>query len=181
MEKVLIIYATNHGHSSKTAERLGALLEQQELSAEVVEVQKNGSQDPARFDAVIVMASIHIGRHQAKMAKWVKANAETLNSMPTAFLSVSLSAGSGIPEILDENREQAQAFADDTGWTPGAIEPVGGALQYPSYGFVNRFIMKRIAKRQGLPLDTSREYEYTDWEALEEFSERFAHGVEAGF
>jgi len=175
VKSILIIYASNHGHSGKIAERLGSMLTERGLSAQVHEVTKGDSFDPGPFDTVIVMASIHAGRHQAKMARWVEANAEVLNQKRTAFLSVSLSAGSGAPEVLEENRGYAKDFAEKTGWTPGRVEIVAGCLQYPSYNFLNKFLMKRIAKRQGLPLDTSQEYEYTDWDALEEFADDFRH------
>jgi menaquinone-dependent protoporphyrinogen oxidase len=175
MGSVLIIYASNHGHSRKIAERLASILAARDLSAQVHEVAKGDSFDPGPFDSVIVMASIHAGRHQAKMAHWVEANPEQLNRKRTAFVSVSLSAGSGVPDVLEENRGYAEAFAEKTGWTPGRIEIVAGCLQYPAYNILNKFLMKRIAKRQGLPLDTSREYEYTDWDALEKFASSFWH------
>jgi menaquinone-dependent protoporphyrinogen oxidase len=34
--------------------------------------------------------------------------------------------------------------------------------------------MKRIAKKSGGDTDTSRDYEYTDWAALDRFLEQFA-------
>jgi hypothetical protein len=41
------------------------------------------------------------------------------------------------------------------------------ALAYPRYGTILRWIMKRIALREGTPTDTSRVHELTDWRALE--------------
>jgi menaquinone-dependent protoporphyrinogen oxidase len=34
--------------------------------------------------------------------------------------------------------------------------------------------MKRIARKEGGPTDTSRDYEYTDWEAVDRFADAFA-------
>lgn len=150
------------------------MLSGQNLAVKVHEVLKGDSTDPSPFESVVVLASIHAGRHQGKMAAWVKANASVLNNMRTAFLSVSLSNGSGIPKVLDENRRGAESFAESAGWTPDRIELVAGCLQYPAYSFLNRFLMKRMAKSQGLPLDTSRDHEYTDWESLEAFAKQFA-------
>lgn len=150
----------------------------QDLAVTVQEVSKGDSTDPSPFDAVVVMASIHAGRHQRIMADWVKANASVLNQRRTAFLSVSLSTASGIPEVLDENRRQAEAFAEAAGWEPGQTELVAGCLQYPAYSFLTRFLMKRMAKSQGLPLETSRDHEYTDWESLETFAKQFATSVQ---
>lgn len=176
MERILIIYASNHGHTGKIAERLGSMLTERGPSVRVHEVGKADRLDPSPFEEVIVLASIHVSRHQAKMADWVKRNADILNQRTTAFLSVSLSAGSGTSEILAENREQARSFSQATGWEPDHLQIVAGCLQYPAYGFFARFTMKRLAKRQGLPLDTSRDHEYTDWEALEAFAADFVAG-----
>lgn len=174
MDDVLIIYASTHGHTGKIADRLGSMLGEQGLSSQVHEVGKNDSLDTAPFSSVIVMASIHAEKHQTKMLRWVKSNSEALNAKPTAFLSVSLSTASGAKEVLDMNRATAQQFADDCGWKPGQIELVAGCLQYPAYGFFTKFLMKRLARRRGMPLDTSQEHEYTDWNALRAFSDSFA-------
>lgn len=149
------------------------MLSRRGVPVDLHEVEKDDSLDPSAFDAVIVMASVHAGRHQAKMRHWVEANSDVLNQRAGAFLSVSLSNGSDSPEAVAVNREHAEAFCEATGWEPDRIELVAGCLQYPAYNFLNRFLMKRVAKKQGLPLDTSREHEYTDWEALDQFSSEF--------
>lgn len=180
MGRVLVNYASNHGHTGRIAERLGSMLTAQDLSVTVHEVEKNDSLDCSEFDAVVVLASIHADRHQAKMAKWVRSQAGEPNGRPTAFLSVSLSSASGLPEVLDQNLERAQEFADEAGWKPNRIDLLAGCLQYPAYSFLTRFLMKRLAKRQGLPLDTSVEHEYTDWEQLERFAREFAEESRSG-
>lgn len=174
MEDNLIIYASTHGHTGKIAERLASMLADSGLTSKVHEVKKGDNFDPAPYASVIVMASIHAEKHQKKMAEWVKSNAVSLNGKRTAFLSVSLSAASGAEEVLKMNRATAQQFADDSDWRPDQIELVAGCLQYPAYSFFTKFLMKRLAKRRGMPLDTSREHEYTDWKALQAFAMSFA-------
>lgn len=180
MASTLIIYASTHGHTGTIAERLGSALTESGLSVEEHEVRKGDTLDPSGFDSVIVLASIHANRHQSKMAKWASANSAALNRLPTAFLSVSLSAAASVPEVLDHNRDLAKAFVEAAGWQPQEIEIVAGCLQYPAYNFIDRFLMKRVAKRQKLPLDTSREHEYTDWNALLAFARKFAGRVRSG-
>jgi menaquinone-dependent protoporphyrinogen oxidase len=46
---------------------------------------------------------------------------------------------------------------------------VAGTLAYSRYNFIIRFVMKRIARKNGAPTDTSRDYELTDWAALDRF------------
>jgi menaquinone-dependent protoporphyrinogen oxidase len=51
---------------------------------------------------------------------------------------------------------------------------VAGALPYSKYNFFIRFIMRRIAAQAGGDVDTSRDYEYTDWGAVDRFASQFA-------
>jgi menaquinone-dependent protoporphyrinogen oxidase len=51
---------------------------------------------------------------------------------------------------------------------------IAGALKYTQYDFFKRLIMKMIAKREGQTTDTSKDYEYTDWNAVKKFTLEFA-------
>lgn len=51
---------------------------------------------------------------------------------------------------------------------------LAGALKYRSHGVLERFLMKLIAKHSGGDTDTSRDYEYTDWAAVDAFARHFA-------
>jgi len=53
------------------------------------------------------------------------------------------------------------------------VTQVAGALKYTQYDFFTRLLMKRIAKKEGRTTDTSRDYEYTDWNAVRQFVKEF--------
>lgn len=74
---------------------------------------------------------------------------------------------------MHEAMLNATAFARDAGWTPHRIVLVAGALKYLEYDFLKRMIMRLIAKKEGRDTDTSKDYEYTDWEALRRFCDEF--------
>jgi len=57
-----------------------------------------------------------------------------------------------------------------TGWHPARVELVAGALPYSKYNFLIRYVMRRIAAKEGGDTDTSHDYEYTDWEAVDRFA-----------
>ena len=98
--------------------------------------------------------------------------------MPAAFLSVSLSAARRDEPARREVRKAIARFVEQTDWTPGSVLPVAGALRYTRYGFFTRLLMLFISKMVGGDTDTSRDYEYTDWNALTEFAQRFARMVD---
>jgi menaquinone-dependent protoporphyrinogen oxidase len=80
-------------------------------------------------------------------------------------------AAAGVKEVIDR-------FLVDTGLHPARVMPVAGALKYREYGWLVRFVMKRISKAEGGPTDTSRDYEMTDWVALDRFGEEVAASLD---
>ncbi len=177
MKPILVLYATREGQTRRIAEHLAATARARGLPADVV----NARELPAGFSlgaysGVVLAASVHMQKHEPEMTKFVKQHLATLEGLPTVFLSVSLSeAGAEDSAATAERRVQSaadadkmiHAFLDETGWHPRHIRAIAGALMYSKYNFVVRFIMKRIARQAGAPTDTSRDYEFTDWEALD--------------
>ena len=51
------------------------------------------------------------------------------------------------------------------------------ALLYRQYNFFMRWVMKRIAAKAGGDTDTSRDYEYTDWNDVRAFAGQFGRMV----
>jgi menaquinone-dependent protoporphyrinogen oxidase len=47
------------------------------------------------------------------------------------------------------------------------VQAVAGALLYSTYNFIIRFVMKQIAKKASRPTDTSHDYEFTNWKAID--------------
>jgi len=84
-----------------------------------------------------------------------------------------MAAANDKPEARVEMDKWLASFAAKTGWTPGCVEHVAGALPYTKYNFLTRWVMKRIAREQGNATDTTRDHEYTDWEALGGFADAF--------
>ena len=174
--EVPIFFATSEGQTRKIAEALAEMLHQRGLDSCAIDIASGDADwvDWTRVRAAVVGASIHAGRHQRAAARFVRVHAAALNRHPSAFFSVSLSAASSKPAGRDAARAIADAFPGPLGWTPQAIACVAGALVYSQYGFVKRFVMRRIARPEGGPTDTSRDYEMTDWTAVAELADRIA-------
>ena len=65
-------------------------------------------------------------------------------------------------------------FLRQIGWQPRATAAFGGALQYSKYGRLERELVRLFVRVAGGDLDASRDYEYTDWEAVARFADAFA-------
>lgn len=179
--KYLVIYATREGHTRSVAEHIGATLRARGYATDVRNVTEFTEQEKLDcYQAVVLGASLHAGEHEREMIEFVRQRRAELEQVPTAFLSVSLSeAGAENPAAPEEKRAKAAAdvhgtlehFYDRTGWRPERTLPVAGALLYSQYGRLMRIVMRMIAKRAGGDADTSRDYVYTDWDALDRFVE----------
>lgn len=190
MKSVAVFYATREGQTQKIAERVAARLGKQGFSTEIRNVLDDAELDElSSYAAAILAASVHMGRHEREMVKFVRHHLAELQRLPiTAFLSITLSeAGVERQDCGAEQRAEFEAgvtqvldtFFTETGWHPRHVKAVAGALVYTKYNPVVRFVMKQIAKRAGADTDTSRNYEYTDWVALEAFLDEITTEIES--
>ncbi len=178
MARILVLYGSTHGHTAKIAEFVGETLRRLGHEAEVVcGAGLAAGFDPSAFDAAIVGGSLHLGRHQACVRDFVIAHRAWLDTVPTAFFSVSLTAVGTKPKEKAAAQACIARFLDVTGWRPGQTTVVAGALPYSRYGFLTRLAMRFQMARAGGPTDMSQDYEFTDWAAVERFVRDFAVGL----
>ena len=135
--------------------------------------------DLSGYDGVIIGASIHLGKYQPYMLDYARRHGQSLSEMPAAFFSVCLTAAGDSPEERAQVAEYLATWTQETGWEPALVGSFAGALRYTQYGFIKRFIMRGIAKKSTGDVDTSRDYEYTDWESVAEFATNFLMLVHA--
>ena len=120
-----------------------------------------------------LVESSAVGAALATLAAWMggNLNREVLERVPSGFFSVSLAAHGD----LNEAEGYLEQFEQETGWQPAKVALFGGALLYTHYGFFKRRLMKKIASEKPghLGTDTSRDYVYTEWDAVRGFAEDF--------
>ncbi|MFC7139941.1 flavodoxin domain-containing protein [Halosimplex aquaticum] len=177
MASFLVYYGTGEGQTAKIADRIVVTLRARGHDAtgvDTTETPANLTLD--EYDAVLVGASIHGGKHQQAVIDFVDANRDELSAKPTAFFQVSMSSAT------EEGQEQAagyvEAFLEETDWHPDRIAQFGGALRFSEFGFLKRFMVKQVVKREMPDLDTSQDAKFTDWQAVEDFANDVAAFVE---
>ena len=173
MSDVLVLYHSYDEQTARIARRIGDVIAADRHAVTLQRFNGPGALDGiARYDAIVVGAAIRYGHHDRELEKEVAKHAAHLAAMPNAFFSVCLSAGG--PGCKPEAaRHYIEAFCRKTGWKPREVTSLAGALQYRKYGAFNRFMMKLIVGHAGGDTDTSRDYEYTDWAAVERFAQAF--------
>ncbi|MFY9633743.1 MAG: flavodoxin domain-containing protein [Cellulosimicrobium cellulans] len=176
MAKIYIPYGSVEGQTARIVEYIAELVGAHGHEAETVDLKHAGDSLPDGQDAVIVAASVHIGKHEKYVVDFVRKNRSELERLPSAFISVSLAAHG------DEHGGEGYVaeFEEQTSWHPAHVGMFSGALSYTRYNFLKRQMMKKIAKDRGsTDLDTSRDYVYTEWDGVKHFTEDFLAGLPA--
>jgi len=173
MTSVLIVFESRYGQSEKIAAFARDVACRCGLSAEALRVGNVNDVDIAAHPAIVIVAPIYLGRHPRAIEAFLRDHADTLSTRRAAFLSVSNSAANASAAVRAGAVKLAETFVASVGLRPVLVATVGGALAYPRYGFLLRFVMKQIARRSGESQDTSRRHELTDWPSLDELLSRF--------
>ena len=177
MARILVIYGSTDGQTAKIATALGSDLRAHGQEAFVLEAG-DATPGPSGYDGVIVAASVHAGGYQRCVKRWVSRHAGDLSHTPNAFVSVCLGVLQHDAAVDRELAAIRDKFVAETGWHPMTTKVVAGALPYTHYNWAKRLVLKRIVQKAGGDTDTSRDYEYTDWEDLREFAGTFAVTVQ---
>ncbi|WP_267640393.1 flavodoxin domain-containing protein [Haloarchaeobius amylolyticus] len=179
MADILVCYGTGEGQTAKVAGAIREDLAARGHAVTTVDLTEvPPALDVADFDAVLVGASIHMGTHQDHVAAFVRDNRQALAARPSGFFQVCLSSAVEDEERQLEAARYIEAFVERTDWHPDRVASFAGAIRYSEYGMLKRVMMKKIAKEATGDTDTSRDYEYTDWHAVDDFAVGFAEYVE---
>src|SRR4051812_14984759 len=88
---VVVLYATREGQTRKIAESVAFRLNCRGIETQLTEVGQASDLDLSWYRAAILAASVHAGNHECEMVQFVKKHKEPLETLPTAFISVTLS------------------------------------------------------------------------------------------
>lgn len=177
MKRVLIAYGTTEGHTATIADVVADALRAHGHDVTTLDVKRTAAADLDGYDGAILGSSVHLGKHDKHIADFVRRNQDILVRIPSAFFSVSLAAHGDDAEA----QGYVERFVTATGWHPAQTATFSGALLYTRYGFLKRLLMQQIARTKpgDLGTDSSRDYIYTEWDAVTRFAEHFAQGLDA--
>lgn len=178
MARILVAYASTEGQTRKIAEYLADTLRTRGHAADCLDCAAPAAAqfDPAAgaYAGAILAGSLHQSRYQAALLHFASSRRDWLASIPCAFVSVSLSALLDDAATRAELERLAHEFCALTGLVPQLTLQARGALRYTQYEWFKRMMMKLIAEKVGGGSDTTRDHEFTDWDELQRFADRFA-------
>jgi menaquinone-dependent protoporphyrinogen oxidase len=179
MCEVPVFFATTEGQTRRIAERIAKRLCEHGLESRAMAIASDAARqvDWSRVRGAMVGASLHLQKYQPEAVAFARLHHRELTAIPSVFFSVSLAAASKNPDRVDAARRLAEKFAIDTGWRPLRISSLAGRLAYTLYPWWMRLIMRRIARKEGESLDTSRDHEYTNWTSVEHLADSLASQI----
>ena len=176
MARILVVYGTTDGQTAKIAQRIVETLWAHDIDADIADARVTRP-NPAAYAGVIVAASVHAGGYQRAVGRWLRENATALRKRPAVFVSVCLGVLQHDPKVDRELDAIRAKFLDSVGWQAAEVKVVAGALPYTRYNWAKRWLLRRIVAKAGGDTDTSRDYEYTDWNDVEAFALEFGRRV----
>jgi menaquinone-dependent protoporphyrinogen oxidase len=171
--KTLILYSTVDGQTRVICERVRQALERAGDSVEMASFDAGSTPELARFDRVVIGASIRYGRHRANVVRFLKENAAALQEKGSAVFSVNVVARKAAKNRPDTN-PYMQKLLRQIGWVPPKLAVFAGKLDYPRYGLFDRAMIRLIMLLTGGPTDPKGVFEFTDWAEVDAFARSLA-------
>ncbi len=170
-ERILITYATTDGHTRHICQRLKQVMEGLGRQVTVALLSEAGALDLRDFDRVVIGASIRYGHHQPVVAEFIGRHQAQLESRPSAFFSVNIVARKPNKNTPETN-PYCRKFLNSIAWQPRLTAVFAGKLDYPSYGFFDRQMIRLIMLITKGPTDPKAVVEFTDWAQVEAFGRK---------
>lgn len=168
MATSLILYSSTDGHTKTICERIISLSDNKSIS-KIKSLDEAKQFDLSKFDRIIIGASIRYGSHSKDLYKFIELNKDVLDQKESVFFSVNVVARK--PEKnKPETNPYIKKFLEISKWKPNKIGVFAGKVDYPKYGFFDKYIIKLIMFITNGPTDTSQTYEFTDWSKVDDFA-----------
>jgi menaquinone-dependent protoporphyrinogen oxidase len=178
MKRFLVAYASSEGQTGKIAHHVARRLENRGHLTRLIDIKAHDSEAGADDgDAAILAGSLHLSRHDEALTDFVHRHIAALRAMPSAFLSVSLTAASQDAREIAALDEVVRSFLHDVGWQPDRVELVAGAVHDRQLNPLERFVLHRIVDAHGVTRHPSGDTELTDWDRLDAAVDAFAAQV----
>ncbi|GAA6146182.1 menaquinone-dependent protoporphyrinogen IX dehydrogenase [Thalassolituus maritimus] len=172
MTRILLVHSTTDGHTIKISDVIINELTQAGHDVSQCSVTEVSADQLDNADTVILGASIRYGKHQKSVYDFVTNNKSLLKTKKTAFFTVNVVARKENKNTPETN-PYINKFLDEVEWQPDIKGVFAGKLNYPIYGPLDRFMIRLIMYITKGPTDTSKVYEFTNWESVKQFALNF--------
>ena len=160
--KTAIIYTSKYGTTEKVAAAIAKkLLETTEV--ELFSLNKKANPDLQQFETVILGSPIYAGQASKKMKDFCQTNESVLLQKKTGLFICGME-----PDKEKQNTQLSGAYPDSLQKNATATGFMGGAFLFERMNFIERIIIKKIAK-------TTTSVQQIDEGAIEEFLKKLTY------
>jgi menaquinone-dependent protoporphyrinogen IX oxidase len=167
MAEVLIVYATELGHTRRIAERVA--MEVRSAGHRPTVASTEAAPPPGSFDAVIVGAAVRASAFIPPIERYTRKHAAPMAHRPSGLFSVCAPDDHDDRACRDALDTYVRTLQHDTGWYPDVIASFAGIRPYTHIG-----IAHSVLASESQAMDDS-EAGATDWDAVSGFVEAFLH------
>ena len=170
MSSILIIYSSVDGHTKTICERIEGVIKNSSNTT-LMSLDEATHEDISKYDRIVIGASIRYGKHRPSLFNFIEKNLDLLNSKYSAFFTVNIVARKPEKNTAKTNPYMIK-FLKKSPWKPNLLDVFAGKLDFPTYSFSDKYIIKFIMWITKGPTDTSKVYEFTNWAAVDNFAKK---------
>ena len=134
-----IIYTTKHGTTEKVAQMIAERLIGNQVS--LINLKENKHPDINSFDRIILGTSIYAGTSSKTMQSFCKKNIDALTQKQLSLFVCGME-----PDSTKQHQELTNAYPNELLQQAVSKCFAGGEFLFDKMNFIERFIIKRIAK-----------------------------------
>jgi len=167
--RVLVAYATKYGATAGIAEKIGQVLRDAGLTADVQPAGQAG--DPAAYQAVVLGSAVYIGKWRKEAAQYLRDNEQALSQRPVwIFNSGPLGEGNAAEQAGDLGfPKDLRPIADRIKVRDVAV--FFGAVDLARLNPLERWMFKNVKSPVG---------DFRDWDAIAAWAEGIAAALKEG-
>ena len=170
--KTLIIFSTVDNHTKKISDYISRFLDSKD-SIDVVNLEIINKYNLENYNRIIIGASIRYGKFRKNLYEFISKNKIHLDKKVSCFFGVNLVARKK-EKNTPETNPYIIKFLKKTKSKPNLVGVFAGSLEYSKYKISDKIIIKFIMWITDGPTDTSRNYEFTDWNDVKNFSKKIS-------
>ncbi|TCN86742.1 menaquinone-dependent protoporphyrinogen IX dehydrogenase [Shewanella fodinae] len=172
MKSILILYYSRGGHTARISRCIAHRMQQQGYRCEIMdllEAEKEGV-DWQSWDAVVLGACVLYGTYDKSVFEFCSKHLPQLQAKAISFFSVNVVARNPEKRIPKNNR-YLQKFLELSAWKPQDVKIIAGKVDYPSWRWLDKQMIRLIMKITHGPTDTKAVIDYTDYQDLETYAD----------
>jgi menaquinone-dependent protoporphyrinogen oxidase len=155
-QKILVAYASKYGATAEIAGKIGEVLRQADLQAEVMPV--DSIRDISPYQAVILGSAVYIGKWQKEAVDFLQSHQKTLADRPVWLFSSGPTGEGDALALVEGVRLPASLQAVVSRIRPCDIAVFHGYINLNKVNAIEKWAIKSIVKK---PFG-----DYRDWDAI---------------